>query len=117
MARHRLRTAVGLVLVSSTVAGAQPLQFLECSEVNLLGPACDEAVVDQESSHLPPAPEPPLFTLQTMHPNTPPLLLKVFNDPTPANIAAYKAWERRYHRRMFEVEQLLKAYEAQEPKR
>ena len=104
------RASLVLVLASTTWVSAQPLQFLECAEVNLLGNACDEAAVQDETTRAPslPAPEPPLFTLQTMRPDTPPLLVNVFNDPSDATIDAFLDWEHRYLSRAFEVEQKLK---------
>ena len=114
---RRLLCVVLFTVFPSLPLPAQSLQFLECAEINLLGPACDETVMEQELSQAPPAPEPPLFTLQTMRPDTPPLLLKVFNDPSDANIAAYKAWQHRYLSRTFEVERRLKEYDAQQRRR
>ena len=101
--------SLALLVLSSSVAAAQPLQFLECAEVNLLSPACTGNGVEEDegTSAPPPAPEPPLFTLQTMRPDTPPLLVKVFNEPTAANIEAFLAWEHRYLARTLEVEALL----------
>jgi hypothetical protein len=76
----------------------------------LLGPACESPGVleDQGPSPAPAAPEPPLFTLQTMHPSTPPLLVQVFNDPSDANIERYLEWEHRYLSRILEVDARLK---------
>ncbi len=98
---------VALLTAMSGVSHADPLQLLPCTEVSLLSPGCEEGVeseVDAQAVR----PEPPLFTPQTMRPDTPPLLLKVFNDPTDANIQAYLAWERRTFTRVFEVDAKLK---------
>lgn len=112
------RVGLVLLLVSPAVAWVAPVQFLDCPEVNLLGPACAHDLGEEPGvAPAPRVPEEPLFTLQTMRPDTPPLLLKVFNDPSDANIAAYKAWQQRYLRQMFEVERRLKAYDAQQSKR
>jgi hypothetical protein len=78
---------------------AQAVSLVECTEVNLLGPSCEgrEVRVESEPSAPGEAPISPLFTPQLMHPNTPPLLRKAYNDPTDANIDAYLDWEDRYH--------------------
>ena len=109
------RTTLALLLASSPAAMAQPLQLLDCAEVNLLAVACEESVVGDEPApaDAPPAPAPPLFTLQTMRPDTPPLLVDVFNDPSDANIAAFLEWEHRYLSRAFEVEEKLKRHRQQ----
>ena len=98
-----------LTLASSPVVFAQPLQFVECPEVNLLASACDEVVEQEDSlSHRLHAPEPPLFTLRTMRPDTPPLMMQAMNDLTDANLDAYLEWEQRYLTRTFEFEARLK---------
>lgn len=112
--RRRLLAAALCTVVYGSYGVADALQLVECPEVNFLAPACHEVSREQEPSQGLSTPEPPLFTLQTMRPDTPPLLLKVFNDPSDANIAAYKAWQHRYLSRMLEVEQRLKAYDAQQ---
>lgn len=117
MQRRGLDWTISLacILVSSTLVWSQSPQFLDCVEVNLLAPGCDEATVDEpRTPPVPPVPDEPLFTLQTMHPSTPPLLVKVFNDPSDANIAAYKTWQHRYLSRTLEVERRLKAYDQQQ---
>lgn len=103
------RTSLVLLLMRPLLAHAQPLVLVPCTEVNLLGTACDEdePLDVPGASPFPQAPEPPLFTLQTMHPSTPPLLIKVYNDPSPANRKAYLDWEKRYLGRIFEVDALL----------
>lgn len=97
---------------------AQQPQFLECPEVNLLGSACEGAVQEDDRGPrpAPPVPEAPLFTLQTMHPSTPPLMIKALNDPSDANLDAFLDWEHRYLARTLEVETRLK-HRRQERKR
>lgn len=98
---------VALLTILPRVSQADPLQLLACTEVHLLGPGCEEGV--ESEADIPAArPEPPLFTPQTMRPDTPPLLLQVFNDPSDANIQAYLAWEQRYFARVFAVDAKLK---------
>ena len=97
----RLFIAAGILWGLLTgVAWTNTVHLIECTEVNFLGAACDDdedavKVIDDDVSDVSPPP-PPLFTLQTMRPDTPPLLVKAYNDPTDANIDAYLDWEHRY---------------------
>lgn len=97
-----MRVLMAVLLLSTAMLGpalGEALHLIECTEVNFLGAACDDnedavKVIDDDVSDV--SPPPPLFTLQTMRPDTPPLLVKAYNDPTDANIDAYLEWEHRY---------------------
>ena len=102
------RVSLGVFLASSSGVWAHPPQFVECPELNFLAPACDVPAEEVEQPPAPPVPEPPLFTLQTMRPDTPPLMLKAMNDLTDATIDAYLDWEQRYLARAFEFEARVK---------
>ena len=100
-------TALCIVLHVPLVL-ADPVRLVDCTEVNLLADACAAEDEHPTEEVLPQAPPPPLFTRQTMRPDTPPLLLKAMNDPTDANLDAYLDWQHQYLSRTLEVEAKLK---------
>ena len=104
------RTLAALVLWTSLTAPgwAQDVRLLDCAQVQFFGPACVPVTLT------PPAPAPPvpaaapLFSPETMAPDTPPLLLKVLEEPTVEHAQAFLAWQQRRAARLAEVQQLLR---------
>jgi hypothetical protein len=98
-----------LILWTSLAAPGwtQDVRLLDCAEVQFFGPTC--------MSVAPPPPEPrpqtppvaPLFSPETMAPDTPPLLLKLLDDPTVANARAFLDWQQRRAARLAVVQRLL----------
>ena len=62
---------------------------------------------DQEAPSPAPAAE-PLFTPETVSPETPPLLLRLMQEPTASNALAFLAWQRARLERIQQVEALLR---------
>lgn len=90
------RTVGALVLWTSLAAPgwAQDVRLLDCAQVHFFGPAC-VPVVPLPSAPPPPVPAgAPLFSPETMAPDTPPLLLKLFDEPTVANAQAFLDWQQ-----------------------
>ena len=104
------RTLAALVFWTSLTAPswAQDVRLLDCAQVQFFGPACVPVTLT------PPAPAPltpppaPLFSPETMAPDTPPLLLQLLEAPTVANAQAFLAWQQARHARLSEVQQLLR---------
>ena len=72
------RTLGALVLWTSLIAPgwAQDVRLLDCAQVQFFGPAC-VPVTPLPPAPAPPTPPPaPLFSPETMAPDTPPLLLQ-----------------------------------------
>jgi hypothetical protein len=94
--------------VLTTTGWSQDVQLLDCAQVQFFAPAC----VSMPPSLLPqPAPEPPkapLFTPETMAPDTPPLLLKLLEEPSLENARAFLDWQHQRFARITEVQQLLR---------
>ena len=109
-ASHTTHTLAALMLWTSLTAPgwAQDVRLLDCAQVQFFGPACVPV------TPLPPAPPPPtpppapLFSPETMAPDTPPLLLKVLEEPTVEHAQAFLAWQQRRAARLAEVQQLLR---------
>jgi hypothetical protein len=57
----------------------------------------------------------PLFTPETVAPTTPPLVLRLLQEPTEANARAFLAWQQARLHRMLEVQALLKRLQATAP--
>ena len=86
---------------------SQDVQLLDCAQVQFFGPACVPVppVVQPQPPPLPPA---PLFSPDTMAPDTPPLLLKLFEEPSVDNARAFIDWQQRRYARIREVQHLLR---------
>jgi len=105
------RPTLGALWLSTTllcglgVASSQesdPLRFFVCGEVRFFAQAC-----------APPAAPEPLFTPETVGPETPPLLLRLLQEPTVDNARAFAAWQQARQARMSEVQGLLRALSRQ----
>ena len=104
------RTLVTLVFWTSLTAPgwSQDVRLLDCAQVHFFGPACVLVAPALPASHPPTPPPAPLFSPETMAPDTPPLLLKLLDDPTVDNAQAFLAWQQRRAARVQEVQQLLR---------
>ncbi len=107
---------LGLGLASSQEL--DPMRFFACGEVRFFDQACAPPVAPVA----PPAPEAPappsaapepLFTPETVGPETPPLLLRLLQEPTVDNARAFAAWQHARQARMSEVQGLLRALSRQ----
>jgi hypothetical protein len=89
-------------------AWGQDVRLLDCAQVQFFGPACVPV------APLPPAPPPltpsvaPLFSPDTMAPDTPPLLLKLLEEPRVDNARAFLDWQQHRAARITAVQQLLR---------
>jgi len=107
----RCATLMALGLGTLLLAGARTAwsqtsdaQFFACGEVRFFAQAC------------PPLPEAPppavvpalLFTPETVGPDTPPLLLRLLQEPTVDNARAFVAWQRARYTRISEVQDLVR---------
>ena len=104
------RTVGALVLWTSLVAPgwAQDVRLLDCAQVQFFGPAC-VPVTPLPSAPPPPVPAAaPLFSPETMAPDTPPLLLQLLEDPSVEHARAFLDWQYRRAARVQEVQQLLR---------
>ena len=104
------RTVGALVLWTSLVAPgwAQDVRLLDCAQVQFFGPACVPVTPLPPAPH-PPTPSPaPLFSPETMAPDTPPLLLQLLEDPSVEHARAFLDWQHRRAVRVQEVQQLLR---------
>jgi len=91
-------------------AWSQDVQLLDCAQVQFFGPACVPVVPMPQAQAVPSPPqEVPLFSPQTMAPDTPPLLLKLLEEPTLENARAFVDWQHKRYERITEVQQLLRA--------
>jgi hypothetical protein len=92
-------------------AWSQDVQLLDCAQVQFFGPACVPTVPIPQAQDVPsqPSPEPPLFSPETMAPDTPPLLLKLLEQPSVENARAFVTWQHKRYERITEVQQLLRA--------
>lgn len=96
-----------LLCLLVTTASAQELRFSDCPTVTFFGEACPRPT-PQQTLPAPPTPKEPLFSTATVAPDTPPLLLKLFAEPTLANAQAYLAWQQERQERLRQVQQLLR---------
>jgi hypothetical protein len=109
LASHTTHTLAALLLwMSLTASGwAQDVRLLDCAQVQFFGLAC-VPVTPLPPAPAPPTPPPaPLFSPETMAPDTPPLLLQLLEAPTVENAQAFLAWQQARHARLIEVQQLL----------
>jgi hypothetical protein len=108
-ASHAAR-ALGAVLfwgcLTAPVCG-QDVRLLDCAQVQFFGPACIP-LVPPEPAPTPALPPEPLFSLETMAPDTPPLLRKLLEEPSVENARAFLDWQQRRAARLREVQQLLR---------
>ena len=103
------RTLGALLLWASLTAPAwgQDVQLLDCAQVQFFGPAC-VPVLPPEPPPSPAPPPEPLFSLETMAPDTPPLLRKLLEEPSVENARAFLDWQQRRAARIREVQHLLR---------
>ncbi len=87
---------------------SQDVHLLDCAQVQFFGPACVpvQPVVQPQPPPQPPATA-PLFSPDTMAPDTPPLLLKLLEEPSVDNAQAFIDWQQQRYARIMEVQQLL----------
>ena len=104
------RTLAALVLWASLTAPswAQDVRLLDCAQVQFFGPACVLVAPTPPTSHPPTPPTAPLFSPETMAPDTPPLLLKLLEEPTVEHAQAFLDWQHQRAVRVQEVQQLLR---------
>ena len=116
------RLAVGGIALLGTLGTslAQEVRYFDCAQVSFFAvPACvvpAPPAVPARPDTPPPPQEAPLFSPETMAADTPPLLLKVLEEPTEANARAFVAWQTRRQQRVQEVQRLLKALAAASPR-
>ena len=108
-AAYATHTLVALVLWTSLVAPgwAQDVRLLDCAQVHFFGPACVRVAPTPPAPAPPPPPPAPLFSPETMAPDTPPLLVKLLEEPTVDNAQAFLDWQHRRAARITEVQHLL----------
>src|SRR5256885_1098607 len=100
----RLFVILSALLVVSRGAQGQDVRLLDCGQVQFFGPACVPVAPP------PPAQAPaPMFNPQLMAPDTPPLMLKLLEDPTLENASAFLAWQEERLTRIAAVQQLLQS--------
>jgi hypothetical protein len=106
---HTTRALGALLLWGGLIAAAwgQDVRLLDCAQVHFFGPAC-VPVAPPEPVPIPPSPPERLFSPETMAPDTPPLLLKLLEEPSVDNARAFLAWQQQRSERMTEVQQLLR---------
>jgi hypothetical protein len=99
-----------LVLWTSLTAPgwAQDVRLLDCAQVQFFGPACVLVVPLPAAPSPSPPPPAPLFSPETMAPDTPPLLLQLLEEPSVAHARAFLDWQQRRAARLAEVQQLLR---------
>jgi hypothetical protein len=128
--RVRSCGSLGSLLLVLALTGASVAQerlgFFACGEVRFFGPACPPSPVPPEPSPPPaeaappeetpseePGPSAPLFTSETVAPATPPLVLRLLQEPTETNAQAFLAWQQARLQRMLEVQALLKRLQSE----
>jgi hypothetical protein len=72
-------------------------------------PPAEEALTPKES------PPEPLFTPETVAPTTPPLVLRLLQEPTEDHARAFLAWQQARLQRLLEVQALLKRLQSAAP--
>jgi hypothetical protein len=101
----------GLTAVGSDVASAESARYFDCPIVAYFGEACagisTPVILPQTPAPESPSSEEPLFTPQTVSPDTPPLMLRLLQEPTEANALAYVRWQKKRLERVKEVQTLL----------
>ncbi|MCI0573720.1 MAG: hypothetical protein L0Y66_23540 [Myxococcaceae bacterium] len=124
MCRVRRGGVLSLLLLGALAleSGAQArLDFFACGDVRFFGPACPpvlpEVLPPVEEAPAPEEPPPlePLFTPETVAPTTPPVVLRLLQEPTEANAQAFLAWQQARLQRILEVQALLKRLHATAP--
>jgi hypothetical protein len=115
---HRLGSLGSLLLLLAVAGGSmaqERLGFFACGEVRFFGDACPppparpEAPPPVEEAAPPEEPAPaPLFTPETVAPTTPPVVLRLLQEPTEAHARAFLAWQQARLQRILEVQALLK---------
>ena len=90
-----------------------PLRFFACGEVRFFGQACAPPAAPVAPPALeapvpPPAAPEPLFTPETVGPDTPPLPLRLLREPTADNARAFAEWQYARQIRMMQVQGLLR---------
>jgi hypothetical protein len=111
-----------LALAGGSVAQAR-LGFFACGEVRFFGTACPPPPAPPETppptaEAAPPEETPPperLFTPETVAPTTPPLVLRLLQEPTEEHARAFLAWQQARLQRILEVQALLKRLQATAP--
>jgi len=88
-------------------AWGQDVRLLDCAQVHFFGPACVPVAPTPPPPPPPPSVE-PLFSPETMAPDTPPLLLKLLEEPSVDNARAFLDWQQQRSARITEVQQLLR---------
>jgi hypothetical protein len=104
---HTTRALGALLLWGGLTAaawGQQDVRLFDCAQVHFFGPACVPVVPLPPT---PPAPVAPLFSPETMASDTPPLLLKLLEEPSVDNARAFLDWQQQRSERITEVQQLL----------
>jgi hypothetical protein len=108
---------LGILLLSAHFGLAQGL--LECANVRFEGPECTESLPPQlvAPGPLAPslAPQPPLFSPETVARDTPPLMLDLLNNPTPTNAQAWYHWHMERWKHIAEVQRLLRQLSTPRP--
>jgi hypothetical protein len=118
-------SVVSLLLLLAVAGGSmaqERLGFFACGEVRFFGEACLPSMPLEVSPPLPaetpreepPQPE-PLFTPETVAPTTPPVVLRLLQEPTEAHARAFLAWQQARLYRLREVQALLKRLQATAP--
>jgi hypothetical protein len=112
-----------LVLGLAVGSGAQTrLGFFACGEVRFFGPACPPSpappetlpAAEEEAPEEPLPPE-PLFPPETMAPTTPPVVVRLLQEPTEDHAQAFLAWQQARLQRILEVQALLKRLQSAAP--
>ena len=85
----------------------QDVHLLDCAQVQFFGPACVPMVPPVPAPAPAPPPE-PLFSPETMAPDTPLLLRKLLEEPSVENAQAFLDWQQRRAARIREVQHLLR---------
>jgi hypothetical protein len=110
---------VSLLLLLALAGGSaaqERLGFFACGEVRFFGDACPpppalpEAPPPAEETPTleEPAPPEPLFTPETVAPTTPPVVVRLLQEPTEEHARAFLAWQQARLQRILEVQPLLK---------
>ena len=120
-AAYGLAVGGALFLCTLGTSPAQEVRYFDCAQVSFFTvPVCVApalpAVPAPPPEAAPPSEEAPLFSPETMAADTPPLLLKVLEDPSVENARAFVAWQLRRQQRVQEVQRLLKALAAEPPR-
>src|SRR5215467_1882479 len=97
-----------LLITAPLVLQAQDVHFLACPEVRFYDDACPPLPVFGVVQPSAPPP-PPLFPLETLARDTPPLMRQLLEQPTRANAEAFLRWQAERQARILEVQTLLHA--------